>query len=423
MRVLISGVGVAGPSVAWFLARTGAIITAVEKTPVILPHGQNIDIQGSARKVVKKMGLVDEILKHNTTEKGTRIIDSKGRPFAPLPVRQGSSRSFTSEFEILRADLAKVFYNATKDHPNVEYMFDTTVKEVISNDNEAVKVELSNGEVRKFDLLILADGQWSKLRKRCFPSDSLTVVDKDMYAVYWTIPRNAGDDDWWNVYFGLDSRVITLRPDPYGTIRAMFTRMPLNEDQRRAWREACRGDRQTQEQLLRKEFADAGWQAQRLLDSLDKAPDFYFQPMQQIKLSHWSTGRIVCLGDAAHAPTPLTGMGTSLAINGAYVLAGELSKLDEGEHPARALDSFESIFRPFVEETQAIPWFVPGVAHPDTAWKRWLLHTGVSALSTLAGSPWLSKLASLVFDDNSDFEDFKLPNYPAFEADETQKQT
>ncbi|KAK6543472.1 hypothetical protein TWF694_000218 [Orbilia ellipsospora] len=422
MRVLISGVGVAGPSVAWFLARTGALITTVEKTPAILPHGQNIDIQGSARKVVRKMGLVDEILKNNTTEKGTKIIDAKGRSFAPFPVKQGASRSFTSEFEILRADLAKVFYNATKDHPNVEYLFGTTVKEIISNNEEAVKVELSNGEIRSFDLLILADGQWSKLRKTCFPSDSLTVIDKDMYAVYWTIPRIPSDDDWWNIYFGLDSRVITLRPDPYGTIRAMFTRMPLNEDQRRAWSEACRGDRQTQEQLLRKEFSDAGWQAQRLLDSLDKAPDFYFQPMQQIKLSHWSTGRIVCLGDTAHAPTPLTGMGTSLAINGAYVLAGELSKLEEGEHPARALDSFESIFRPFVEESQDIPWFVPGVAHPDTAWKRWILHTGLSTLSTVASSPWLRKLSSVVFDENSEMEDFKLPIYPAFETNETEQE-
>ncbi len=71
--------------------------------------------------------------------------------------------------------------------------------------------------------------------------------------------------------------------------------------------------------------------------------------------------------DAAHAPTPLTGMGTSLAITGAYILAGELSKLKDGEHPSKALEAYESTFRPFVERTQHIPFFVPAIAHPRTA--------------------------------------------------------
>ncbi|EPS43580.1 hypothetical protein H072_2432 [Dactylellina haptotyla CBS 200.50] len=421
MRVLISGAGIAGPSLAWFLAKAGARITTVEKSNTILPHGQNVDIQGSARKVIKKMGLVEAILARNTTEKGTQFIDANGRPFAALPVKEGSSHSFTSEFEILRGDLAAVFYEATKDHPNVNYLFNTTVKQVISNDNEAVKVELSTGQVETYDLLVIADGQWSKLRKQCFPQESIKVVDKNMFAVYWTVPRISSDNDWWNVYMALNSRIITLRPDPYGTTRAMFTRMPLNEGQKTAWLEACRGDRQTQEQLLRKEFADAGWQAQRLLDSIEKAPDFYFQPMQQIKMDKWSTGRVICLGDTAYAPTPLTGMGTSLAINGAYVLAGELSNLGEGEHLSEALDAYEKIFRPFVEVTQEIPWFVPGVAHPDTAWKRWLLQTGLSTISQIAARPWLAnRIASLLFGDENggNDDDFSLPEYPVFEDGE-----
>ncbi|KAF3291395.1 hypothetical protein TWF970_000609 [Orbilia oligospora] len=391
MRVLISGAGIAGPSLAWFLAKSGAKVTTVEKAQCILPHGQNIDIQGSARKVIKKMGLVDEILRFNTTEKGTQLIDPKGRPFAPFPVQKGNSgsMSFTSEFEILRGDLAAVFYKATRNHPNVTYLFDTTVKQVISNDTEGqcVKVELSNGEVQTYDLLVLSDGQWSKLRKSCFPAETVKVVDKDMFAVYWTIPRIPTDNDWWNIYAALGRRLVSLRPDPYGTIRAMFTRMPLNEAHRQEWFTAARGDRKTQEALLRKEFTDAGWQAQRLLDSIPTAPDFYFQAMQQIKMTKWSTGRIVCLGDTAYAPTPLTGMGTSLAINGAYVLAGELSKLEEGEHPSKAFE-------------------------------RFLISIMGSALSKVVRTPWLiSRLVGILFDD-ADGDDFPLPRYKAFEDEE-----
>lgn len=411
MRVLISGAGIAGPTLAWFLAKAGARITIVEKSHCLLPYGQNIDINGSAITVINKMGLMDQIRRFNTTEKGTRFIDPRGRPFAPFPVKQGSSASFTSEFEILRGDLAAVLYEATKDLPNVNYLFGTTIKEVVSNDDDTVKVELSDGDVQEFSLLVAADGQWSKVRKQCFPPECVNVVDMGMYAVYWTAPRLPSDNDWWNVYLALASRRISLRPDPHGTTRAMFTRMPCNDAQKNAWLEASKSDRQTQEELLRREFADAGWQAQRLLDAMDQASDFYFQPIQQIKLSEWSNYRVVCLGDAAYAPTPLTGMGASLAITGAYVLAGELSKLGDGEHPSKALKTYESISRPFVEEIQKIPFFVPAIAHPETAWKRWMVQAFVWALSKVAATPWLVNGV----DRNNNDEDFPLPQYPSFD--------
>jgi len=120
---------------------------------------------------------MDQIRRFNMMEKDTQFIDLKGRLFTPFPVMEGSSASFTSEFEILRGDLAAVFYEATKDHPNLNYMFGTTIQKVVSNDNDTVKVELSNGEVQDFDLLVAADGQWSKVRKEYFPTQSINVVD------------------------------------------------------------------------------------------------------------------------------------------------------------------------------------------------------------------------------------------------------
>ncbi len=412
MRVLISGAGIAGSTPAWFLSKAGARVTIVEKSPALLPHGQNVDIQGSAVAVIKKMGLLDQVRRFDTTEKGTRFIDAKGHPFAPFPIKGGSTLSLTSEFEILRGDLAAVLYAATKDHPNVAYLFGTTIKQVVSNDDHAVQVELSNGEVQEFDLVVTADGQWSKVRKQCFP-ESVSVVDLGLYVAYWTVPRLPSDNGWWNIYQALGSRLFTLRPDPHGTTRAMFTRMPCTETQKKAWRDASKSDRHTQEDLLRTEFADAGWQAQRLLAAMHQTPDFYFQAIQQIKMSKWSTSRVVCVGDAAYAPTPLTGMGTSLAITGAYVLAGELSQLDPDAHPSRALEAYERPFRPFVEETQKIPFFVPGIAHPATAGKRWLFHVLVSTLSKVAAivvaTPWLARRFDRSNEDNDD--GFPCPQY------------
>ncbi|KAI9762327.1 MAG: hypothetical protein M4579_000476 [Chaenotheca gracillima] len=414
MHVLISGAGIAGPTLAFFLAKAGARITIVEKSSSLLPHGQNVDIQGSARIVIKKMGLLEEVLRLNTTEKGTQFIDPKGRPYAAFPVKDSSSArptaSPTSPFEILRADLARILYEATKDHPNVNYLFGTTIKDVISNNDDSVKVVLSNGEVQESDLLVAADGQWSQLRKQCFSPEDINVVDLGMYVAYGTIPRLPNDNDWWNVYQALGSRIITLRPDPHGTVRAMFSRMPCNGAQEKAWSEASRGDRKTQKELLRSEFADAGWQAPRLLDAMDQAPDFYFHANQQIKMSKWSKSRVILLGDAAYCPTALTGMGTSLALDGAYVLAGELSKLDDGEHPRKALEAYESAFRPFVEEQQQIPSVFPGIAHPGSAWKRRLFQALLWTISKLVAIPWVANK----FDD-TDEEGFPLPRYPSFD--------
>ena len=416
MRILISGAGIAGPTLARFLAKTGARVTVVEKSPSLLPYGQNVDMLGSALSVIKKMGLMDQVRQSNTTEKGTQFISPNGRPFAPFPIKEGSSATFTSLFEILRGDLAAILHGATKDNPNVCYLFDTTIKKVLSNDDDTVKVELSRGRVQDFDLLVAADGQWSKVRKQCFPPKAVNVVHVGMYVVYWTIPRLPSDNDWWNIYVAGESRIITLRPDPHGTTRAMFTIMPRNEAQEKLWLEASKGDRKTQHELLRREFAGVGWQAQRLLDSMDQAPDFYFQVVEQIKMAEWSNFRVVCIGDAAHAPSPVTGIGTTLAITGAYVLAGELSKLKVGEHPSKALKTYEATFRPYVEEMQKIPFLFPAIAHPATAWKRWLLQAFVAGLSQLAKIPWVANLSG---DDSKD-DKFPLPYYPKFD-DEASK--
>ena len=408
MRVLISGAGVAGPSLAYFLGRLGMRVTIFEKAPSLLPHGQNIDVDGSALKVMDKMGLLDELKRYNTTEKGTQFIDPTGRTFAPFPVRDGM-RSMTAATEILRGDLSLICYEASRRFPSVTYRFATTVKQVIQNDKSKVRIETSNGDVEEYDLLVTADGQWSRIRKQCFPPESVGTVDKGMYAIYFTIPRLPEDNDFWNIYQAGRSRIVTIRPDPHNTIRAMFSIMPTSDEQKEAWAKTARSDRGSKDKLVQQEFADAGWQTQRLLDEMVQAPDFYFHKIEQIKMQRWSVNRVVCLGDTAYAPTPLTGAGANLALLGAYVLAGELSKLEEGADPASALESYETAFRPFVEEVQKVPWVFPGCAHPGSNFKRWIFNSVMSVLSKLVAFEWIGRLTPKIDD-----EDYKLPFYSAF---------
>jgi 2-polyprenyl-6-methoxyphenol hydroxylase-like FAD-dependent oxidoreductase len=414
MHVLISGAGIAGPTLAWFLAKAGINVTVVEKHKACLAQGQNIDVDGSALTVLKKMGVLEKVKEFNSGEIGARFIDPKGKPFAPFPLKKRTP-SPTSEHEILRGDLAMVLYNATKDLPNINYLFGVTVDQVLSNDEKSIKIKLSNGEIKEFDLTVAADGQWSKLRKNNFPSESVKVVDTDLFGAYYTIPRLADDGKWWDVYQAPGSRSVFLRPDPHGTMRACLSFMPLNETEKKLALEASRSGRKAQEKLLKKKFADAGWQTQRFLDALPQADDFYFQVMQQIRMTKWSKSRLVCIGDAAYAPTPLTGAGTDMAIVGAYVLAGELSKVKDGGNPAIACEEYEAKFRPHVEKTQKLPFFIPSIAYPASAWKIYLLQTAISLISKTVASPLVAGRFDTGADQNTGF---KLPPYAVFDKEE-----
>ena len=417
MRVLISGSGIAGPVLAYWLSRLGHSCTVLDKATSMRATGQNIDISGSAITVAKKMRVLEEIKKRNTTEKGTQVIDPAGRECAKFPLREGGF-SATNPYEILRGDLAQVFYEKAEAERGIEWRFGTTVKTVLENSAKLVKVELSTGEVESFDLLVAADGQWSSIRKQLFAAESITLRDLGMFCVHWTVPRNATDNDWWNIYPGLDRRSVTTRPDPYGTIRVMLTHMPSTPQKRQDWEAATRSSRKDQMELIRRDFSDVGWQMPRFMADMDRADDFYYWPMQQIKMDQWSVGRVICLGDAAYAPTPLTGSGTPLAIIGAYCLAGELSEVESAESTQlsyeqlrHALEAYEALYHPWVSKIQnTIPPFLPGAFHVRTKWQRWLLTTFFRTVSMILSWKWVQKRFGIE-DMEENHDGFILPVY------------
>jgi 2-polyprenyl-6-methoxyphenol hydroxylase-like FAD-dependent oxidoreductase len=120
-----------------------------------------------------------------------------------------------------------------------------------------------------------------------------------------------------------------------------------------------RGDIDSQIDLLQRHFADVGWEAPRLLRAARTAPDFYLDSMGQVRLDRWSQGRVVLLGDAGYCPGPLTGLGTSLALVGAYIFAGELATAaattTDDAALQHALDRYENRMRPYVEQGQELP--------------------------------------------------------------------
>src|SRR4051794_30536473 len=124
-----------------------------------------------------------------------------------------------------------------------------------------------------------------------------------------------------------------------------------------------RTDVAAQKALVAERFAGAGWEVPRLVAAMQGAADFVLDPMAQVRLPAWSRGRVVLLGDAAWSPTPLTGLGTSLALVGAYVLARQLADAE----PAGALRRYEEVLRPYVTAAQQLPPGGVAAFAPDRA--------------------------------------------------------
>ena len=353
-NILISGASVAGPALAYWLSRYGFNPTVVERAPAVRPGGYAVDFRGAAMKALERMGIIGEIRKLETRTGAIMIVDKTNRKIASMP------DGFTSgELEIMRGDLAGVLYAATRDH--AEYIFDDSILG-IREDEAAAEVTFSRSKPRRFDLVVGADGLHSNVRALAFGEESRFIHHLGYYVAIFTTP-NFMNLDHSGLYYGTLGKkvgIFSARENTEAKASFFFTSDLLEYDRR---------DMVRQKQILADKFAREQWQVPRLLRMMEDAPDFYFDSVSQIRMERWSAGRSVLLGDAAHCASPLSGMGTSMAIVGAYILAGELKEAN-GDYTV-AFAHYETRMRDFVTQCQKLvegaDWFVP-----RTRFKLWL---------------------------------------------------
>ncbi|MDL5159551.1 FAD-dependent monooxygenase [Actinomycetospora termitidis] len=361
-KVLVSGASIAGPAAASWLAAAGWDVTVVERFDHLRDEGQNVDVRGAGREVLRRMGLEDAVRGHHTSETGLSFVDEDGRAYATFPAGVGDSDGApTAELEILRGELARVLYDHSAG--SAEYRFGDRIA-ALHDDGSGVDVEFAHGPGRRFDAVVIAEGSRSRSRDLVFPD---AVLDElGLVGAYLTIPRTASDDRQWRIFFAGRGRLVHLRPDDVGSTRAMLS---LYTD--------LRGfdhlDRENAVALLRATYADVGWEAPRILADLDD-DSLYVDQIAQVRLPTWHRGRVAVLGDAAWCAGPF-GTGTTSALAGAYVLAGELGTTPDDVPGAFA--RYESILRPMTELAQT---FVPRNGHPRVEWHRTLLRTGLRVL-------------------------------------------
>ena len=354
LNILISGSGIAGSVFAFWLLRAhpNANITIVERHPSLRLTGASVDIRSSAVDIIKWMGAEQEIRNQTTNEEGVQFVEANGKPVATFRATGKSDfQSFTSEFEIFRGALAKIFIDPII--KRVKIIYDESVDRFEQRDDGVVVTFAKSKEVKTYDLLIAADGLGSKIRGMMLntkPHEQ--IYDEGVHIAYFTIKSDLLQGGrlakWYNATGG---RAVFLRPDPdpAGRTRGHLTNVTTIGDTETKERlnKALREGNESYMKLMEEMFRDAGWVAPEVLRSMRESDDFYCSLFGQIRSPKIQDGRVVLLGDAGYA-TP--GFGTSLAIIGGYVLAGELLS-----HPGdvkTALERYEEILLPFAKSSQ-----------------------------------------------------------------------
>lgn len=394
-HAVISGSGIAGPALAHQLAARGWRTTVLERFPKARSEGQNVDVRGAAREVVRRMGVEADVRAANTGEVGMRFVDADGSPVASFPMGgPGESDGPTAELEILRGELSRILIEHTRE--TTDYRFDTQIAD-LTDRGDHVSVALDDGSTVDADVVVIAEGLRSTSRRFVTPTQ---VDDLGMYFAYVTVPRLATDDQWWNWQHAPGSLAVHVRPDNLGTSRAIMTFIS-----------DVRGledlDRADQVAILRRTFADVGGLAPRVLAELDDAP-LYFDALGQVSSSQWTRGRVALLGDAAYTNATFGGGGTSLGLIGAYVLAGELSR---GDDDRAALVRYERLMRPHVE-TAAPQSIMKTIrrANPRTEGGIRALHAGARVAAGPVGRGAMKLAGKRLVRVAAD--DLRLPDYP-----------
>ena len=346
--VVISGAGIAGPALAFWLTRNGYRVVVVEIAPGVRPGGQTVDLRGAGGDVVERMGLIDNMRARAVDQAGAAWVKSDGSRRAEMPVTAFDGNGLVSKLEILRGDLVDVLYQSTKD--SAEYRFGTSISSV-AQDGDGVDVTLADGSTLRADLVVGADGPHSAVRGLVFGPEEQFVKPVGGYNAWFSAPDRVGLDRWFLIYQAPGGLNASMRPshDP-AIAKAAFTFQsePLSYDRR---------DLDQQRQILVDRFAGAGWECDALLSAAQEADDFYFDSFAQVHIPSWSSDRVTLVGDAGYCASPLSGMGTSLALVGAYVLAGELGSADafDGESLQSALRRYDTVMRPYVDKCQDLP--------------------------------------------------------------------
>ncbi|MEV6216729.1 FAD-dependent monooxygenase [Nocardia sp. NPDC051833] len=398
LHVLVSGGGIAGNAVALQLLRNGIRTTVVERAAVPRPGGQAVDLRGPSKEAAEKMGLMAGIAKYQLDERGMSYIDGDGKIYARMAMEDFDGQGAVAEIEITRGDLNNVLLEAiaTVDTGELDYRYDEWIEQ-IDQDDTGVTVTFASGTTERFDLVIGADGVHSATRRLVFGPEERFSTNLGGYGAFFTMPSPADVEPGWFGMRLVPGAMLGIRPDgDPATAKAIITlRTEVDPTLRR--------DGDAQRALIRRMIGDAGWHAPAVLAAMETTTDFYFDELARVDVPELSVGRVTLVGDAGYCGSPMTGMGTAMAIVGAYVLAAEIAATPDD--PAGAQQRYQDKITPFLAKAKEIPGGGIAMMLPKTPLMTRLAKTNVRIMMSRPMRPITKK----IFFGHT--EEFALPTY------------
>jgi 2-polyprenyl-6-methoxyphenol hydroxylase-like FAD-dependent oxidoreductase len=391
VRILISGAGIAGPTLAYWLVRHGMTPTIVEKAPTLRTGGYVIDFWGAGFEVASRMGLLADLVRTGYAVREVRVVDRNGRKVSGFPAA-AFARAVGSGFTSLRrGDLAAAIHAALGD--TTETIFGDTIARIDQTVDD-VNVTFERHGSRTFDLVVGADGLHSRVRELAFGPESRFERYLGIKVAAFEAEAYAPRDELVYVMYTQVGQEVSRFSMRNNRTMFLFTfadpdpRLPTSLDGQRA--------------VLRERFGNTGWECAKVLDALDEAKDLYFDRVSQIEMNEsWTNGRVTLVGDAACCVSLLGGQGSALAMTAAYILAGELRRA-EGRHQT-AFARYQQLFGPFVSTKQRAARRFVGAFAPKSRMSLWVRNK----LFALFSIGWIAKLiAGREFTDR-----IALPDY------------
>jgi 2-polyprenyl-6-methoxyphenol hydroxylase-like FAD-dependent oxidoreductase len=349
VRIAINGAGIAGPTLAWWLRKSGHDVLLVEQASRLRRGGYIIDFWGAGYDIAEKMGILPRLRELGYQVREVRFVDCAGRTrsgFSADVFGRMTGGRFTS---LLRSDLSATIYQALH---GVEVIFGDSIA-TIQDEGEAVRIGLSGGASRLVDLVVGADGQHSAVRRHRFGPEGAFIVPLGYHVAAIEIAGYHPRDELVYVSHAVPGRQVSrfaMRGD-----RTLVLFVFRDEA-------IPQGSLADPRRVLRQVFGDVGWECPAMLDALDQVDEVYFDQVSQIRMDRWITGRTALVGDAAACVSLLAGEGCGLAMLEAYILAGELAVA--GDDWALGLARYEKRLRGFLRQKQRsaerfAPAFVP----------------------------------------------------------------
>jgi 2-polyprenyl-6-methoxyphenol hydroxylase-like FAD-dependent oxidoreductase len=365
--VLISGAGIGGPTLAYWLNAAGFEPTLVEHAPKLRTGGYVIDFWGLGYDIAERMGLLDEINRAGFHIREMRIVNGKGERISGFGTNVFAELTGGRYVTIGRSELSRLLFETIKN--DTEIVFDDEVVG-LQERADSVQVTFKRGSQRRFDLVVGADGLHSAVRRLVFGSQDR--FEKRLGYIVAAFEVSGYEPRHENVY------VTYCRPG------RMLGRVALNQDRTLFLFVFADNDARSdmvgptaQRAVLRDAFGDGEWETSRILSELERTQDLYFDRVSQIKMPSWSQGRVALVGDAAFCVSLMAGQGAALAMTAAYVLAGELSKA--GQRHETAFHNYEQILRTFVESKQDGAARFASAFAPKTRWGLFLRNQIIKA--------------------------------------------